>query len=216
MKRVSVTVHPEGAELPWTFDEVTGADDEFVRVEVVNWNVTSAPAAFLLRVSGDIQRFEGILERDPAIEEYELLRLSERESYCFVAGVGSSDARALWETFKSGSLMTIPPATWNADGSYSFTFVGREADIQSAVDTVPDGVRVEIESVGGTQVAADSVRGRLSDRQREAVEAAVALGYYEIPRDATAEDVAAALDCAVSTVSEHLRKAEATVLTGLF
>ena len=216
MKRVRVTVHPENSDLPFTFEHVTQAEEEFVQVQVLNWNVTSSPAAFLLRISGDIQRFETVLQRDAAIEEYELLPISDYESYCFLAGIGTSDARVLWETFKSGSLMTIPPAEWNADGSYSFTIVGRETDIQSALNSIPEDGRVEIESVGGKKVATDSILNQLSKRQREAVETAITLGYYDIPRKATNEDVASELDCAISTVSEHLRKAESKILIGLF
>ncbi|MFC6975764.1 helix-turn-helix domain-containing protein [Halomicroarcula sp. GCM10025709] len=63
---------------------------------------------------------------------------------------------------------------------------------------------------------AATVETRLSDRQREAVEAALSLGYYDIPRTATHEAVADALDCAPSTAAEHLRKAESRVLHALF
>lgn len=42
------------------------------------------------------------------------------------------------------------------------------------------------------------------DRLRAALEA----GYYAVPREASRADVAAALGCAPSTASEHLRKAE--------
>lgn len=216
MKRVRITVHPGDSELPHTFEAVTGADDRFARVEVVNWNVTDSPAAFLLRVRGDVRRFEAALEADDAVDEYELLPVTERECYCFVAGVGTADARALWQNFKRGSLMTVPPAEWNPDGSYTFTLVGRDADIQAAVDAVPDGVRVEIESVGGRRVAAEGVVDQLTARQRDAVGAALELGYYAVPRRATTEDVARELDCATSTAAEHLRKAEARVFAALF
>jgi predicted DNA binding protein len=53
---------------------------------------------------------------------------------------------------------------------------------------------------------------RLSDRQREAVTVALELGYYNQPRGATHEDVAAELDCAPPTASDHLQKAEATII----
>ncbi|WP_135366647.1 helix-turn-helix domain-containing protein [Halosimplex halophilum] len=216
MKRTRITIHPEESELPQTFDDVTEADDQPVQVEVINWNVTTTPVAFLLRLSGDVDRFETALENDDAITEYELLRESERESYCFVSGIGTSDARALWENFKRGSLMTVPPATWNADGSYTFTLVGRESDIQTAIERVPPTVRVEIESVGGTQVSAEQIRHRLTERQRTAVQAGLELGYYSTPREATTEDIADVLDCGVSTAAEHLRKAESKLVQGLF
>jgi predicted DNA binding protein len=52
----------------------------------------------------------------------------------------------------------------------------------------------------------------LSERQREAIAVAVDRGYYEIPRQMSHEDVAAAVDCAPSTAAEHLRKAESKLL----
>lgn len=43
-----------------------------------------------------------------------------------------------------------------------------------------------------------------------------AFPHYEIPREATIDDVASALDCAPATAAEHLRKAESAVLADLF
>ncbi|WP_226008087.1 helix-turn-helix domain-containing protein [Natrinema salinisoli] len=56
----------------------------------------------------------------------------------------------------------------------------------------------------------------LTARQREAVDAALSLGYYSIPRDASYEDVAEAIDYASSTVAEHLRKAEGKLVRSAF
>lgn len=56
----------------------------------------------------------------------------------------------------------------------------------------------------------------LTDRQREALEAAYRSGYFAWPRESTAEEVAQALDIAPSTFHAHLRKAEAVVLAALF
>jgi len=50
----------------------------------------------------------------------------------------------------------------------------------------------------------------------EAVRAALSVGYYAVPREATHEDVAAVLDCAPSAVSEHLRKAESALVRSVF
>lgn len=56
----------------------------------------------------------------------------------------------------------------------------------------------------------------LTAHQREAVEAALALGYYDIPRESSQEDIAAAIDCAPSTAAEHLRKAEGKLVQSAF
>jgi hypothetical protein len=232
VKRVRITVDPGETELPLTFERATGGGtgessvdgrgepepelEVDVEVKVINWNVATPPAAFLLRVEGEYERFGELLAADPDVEEYELLSLTDRACYCFVTGVGTPGARRLWEQFGGGSLMTVPPAEWNPDGSYTFTVVGTQADVQAAVETVPDGVDVTVEAVGGTEVAEGSLLGRLTARQRAAVEAALDCGYYDVPRRATTEDVARALGCAPSTAAEHLQRAEATVLHGLF
>jgi len=49
----------------------------------------------------------------------------------------------------------------------------------------------------------------VSSRQEDALRAAWELGYYEVPRRNGIEAVADELDCAVSTASELLRRAEA-------
>ena len=54
--------------------------------------------------------------------------------------------------------------------------------------------------------------GLLSDRQAEVVETALEGGYYEWPREADAETLAAELDISHTTFLEHLRKAERTLL----
>ncbi|WP_254272022.1 helix-turn-helix domain-containing protein [Haloarcula marina] len=55
-------------------------------------------------------------------------------------------------------------------------------------------------------------RSRLTDRQREVLETAVEMGYFEYPKGANAGDVAAALDISVSTLAEHLAAAQTKLL----
>ena len=56
----------------------------------------------------------------------------------------------------------------------------------------------------------------LTDRQREALEAAYRAGYFEWPRDSTAEDVAESLDITSPTLHGHLRKAENRLVETFF
>jgi len=55
----------------------------------------------------------------------------------------------------------------------------------------------------------------LTDRQREALEAAYRAGYYSWPRESTAEEVAASLGLSGPTLHGHLRKAQAWILSAL-
>lgn len=217
MKRVRITIDLREPDLPPTFERTTvgDVDGDFEHLEIVNWNVSNPPTGFLVRLRGDARRFESVLREDPHVRDFELLPITDSECYGFVESEGTTAARGLFENFTRGSLMTVPPVTWNSDGTSSFTLVGAEADIQAAVDGVPDAVDVTVEAVGGTDVTAEGVVDRLSPRQREAVEIALALGYYDVPREATSEAVARELGCAPSTAAEHLQKAEATVLSAL-
>lgn len=52
----------------------------------------------------------------------------------------------------------------------------------------------------------------LTDRQREVVEATYDLGFYDVPRRASTEDVASELGVDAATVSEHLQRAERNLL----
>jgi hypothetical protein len=62
----------------------------------------------------------------------------------------------------------------------------------------------------------DGVLGELTGRQREALEAAYRAGYFQWPRDSSAEEVADSLDVAGATFHGHLRKAERSVVASLF
>ncbi|WP_336337590.1 helix-turn-helix domain-containing protein [Haloarcula brevis] len=52
----------------------------------------------------------------------------------------------------------------------------------------------------------------LTDRQLEALRTAYELGYFEIPRRASLEDVARELDISASSLSERLRRAQTQII----
>ncbi|MFC6974887.1 histidine kinase N-terminal 7TM domain-containing protein [Halomicroarcula sp. GCM10025709] len=56
----------------------------------------------------------------------------------------------------------------------------------------------------------------LTDRQREALETAYRAGYFDWPRESTAEEVAATLEITAPTLHAHLRKAEGALFADLF
>lgn len=58
-------------------------------------------------------------------------------------------------------------------------------------------------------------RGRLTARQREVLETAHRMGYFERPKGANAGDVAATLDISRSTFTEHLAAAQTKLLDAI-
>ncbi|MFP4625970.1 MAG: helix-turn-helix domain-containing protein [Natronomonas sp.] len=58
-------------------------------------------------------------------------------------------------------------------------------------------------------------RGRLTDRQREVLETAHRMGYFDHPKGANAGDVASELDIGTSTFVEHLAAAQRKLLDSI-
>jgi predicted DNA binding protein len=90
--------------------------------------------------------------------------------------------------------------------------VGEPAPLQAALEHLPPSYDLTVEEIGTYRGGPGVAGATLSDRQREVVAAALAAGYYDRPRGTTHEELAARLDCAPATVSEHLQKAEAAVM----
>lgn len=94
-------------------------------------------------------------------------------------------------------------ATWSLTTSQDRLTGFREA-LEDA------GVEYDVEFVRDvSDTPADHV---LTTRQREVLETAASLGYYDTPRDVTLTDVAAALDISKSNCSELLHRAEGHVI----
>lgn len=215
MKRVQITISPPERFMPPVYRLLTREASYLSAVDIVNWNVAQPPVGFLLRLRGDYERLEETITDVENVRECEFFANGPREAYCFLAASDVTVGRALFENFTRDDLLTVPPIACHDDGSSTFTIIGTEAAIQDAVDGVPNDVDVLVEAVGTGPVAPNNVAEGLSPKQRRAVEVAVRVGYYEVPRQATTEDVADELGCATATASEHLRKAEANILSTL-
>ncbi|WP_394741673.1 bacterio-opsin activator domain-containing protein [Natronococcus roseus] len=97
------------------------------------------------------------------------------------------------------------------------------ADVRAFVDALERGWDLELlarrqrEQSPENALALDSVlRERLSERQRQTLEAAYYAGFFEWPRESTGEAVADALGVSQPTFSRHVRAAQATLLSVLF
>ncbi len=185
-----VVTATESGEAVTTVDRTTGGDGEVVEEFVASPDAeTTAEPVF----EGERTRYRFVREERPpcvcdAVERF---------------GAPLSDIRA-------------------EDGRLVLTF---HADDVAAVREVVDHVDetygdVTLRSLGhdgdaGEREAVVVDRGRLTDRQREVLETATEMGYFEYPKGANASEVAAALDISVSTLSEHLAAAQSKVLGDL-
>lgn len=101
----------------------------------------------------------------------------------------------------------------------TLTDCGIEMSILGPQETIREVIRT-LETVGvtptlrkiGSYRGETSVLDSLTDRQLEVIETAYDLGFYEIPRQATTEDVADELEVKAATVSNHLQRGERNLL----
>lgn len=98
------------------------------------------------------------------------------------------------------------------DGRLRFSLVvpGR-AELRSIVDDLrATGATVSVERIhtGGAGSDGAASETGLTDKQREALALAIESGYYERPRGATLDDLAAELDVSRSAVSQRLTAIE--------
>lgn len=215
MKHVRLTLRAPPGTVDPVFDVLTRA--EFVRTDTgLHWNFSGDRLGALHYVEGDREAFVSALDSLAQVSDYDLAPSGDGAFYAYLQCVIEGGARALFETFTRGSLLVVPPVVYGPDGATTFSVFGDAGEIQAALDDVPAPIDVEIHEVGGFAATPGVVGARLSDRQRDAAEAAVGLGYYSVPREASHEDVADAIGCAPSTAAEHLRKAESKLLRSVF
>jgi predicted DNA binding protein len=224
MKHVRVTACVDPDRAPAFFDRLANAPavDE---ARVLDWNLTAEEAMILFEVAGDpaplvegaadlagVDRVETSGERavdgdgthDGGDTETQVLVHVQRSSVPIFSCLASALA--------SGGLIVRTPLVFR-DGEIHARIVGDPAPLQEAFERQGDDVSVRIDEVASRPTDAERPMGeRLSDRQREALAVATELGYYEAPREATHEDVAAQLGCSAQTAGDHLRKAEAKLV----
>lgn len=183
------------------------------RSELLEWNLTGEERiALVFRVLADRAVYESGLEETASIREYELVSGRAGELYLYVQDRPSESDRALYDAFAGTTLVAVPPITFLADRRVSMQVLGEAADVDAAVAAVPDGFDVSLEAA--TEMGPTGGRVDLTGRQREALAAAEAVGYYDVPRSGSVRDVAARLDVSASTAGSHIRKAEATLARG--
>ncbi|MCU4752511.1 helix-turn-helix domain-containing protein [Halobacteria archaeon AArc-curdl1] len=98
------------------------------------------------------------------------------------------------------------------DRSATMSLVGSQESISGTIRAYEAaGISPDLLKLGpyeGRERPIDS----LTDRQQQVIQTAFDMGYYDVPRAASTDEIAAELDLDASTVAEHLQRAERNVL----
>lgn len=189
--------------------------DAVEREALLTWNLTPDGEEYaLFSVEGDLDRYRDRIDDVDSVLDYNLTPVTDGRFYAYVRQATREAEERMRAAFASRNLVVVPPIRYEQDGMH-LTVVGTSEDLTALVEAFPESLAVEVEAVGEYDRYHGTPATELTDRQLEAVRAAVRLGYYEVPRTAPLSAVADALDCAESTASTILRRAERTVFASV-
>jgi DNA-binding CsgD family transcriptional regulator len=168
---------------------------------------------FGLRGSEDAVR--EVLTDHPAVRKWQLIPGDGGGFFCYIHFDEYDPAVGLLELLDSYKLVLDLPLHFTEAGNLRVTVIGDNDDIKEALLNVPPSIEAEAMEIGEYRPDDGRAIASLTERQREVLEAAVELGYYEVPRQATYEDIAEACDCTVGTVGEHLNRIESRIIANM-
>jgi predicted DNA binding protein len=113
-------------------------------------------------------------------------------------------------------LMTHPPDFLDVD-RMKVELVGKENEISKFLQYTAKLSNKSFKILGLTSIdtKGESLLSKLTIKQRQALLTAFALGYYDIPRKISSEELSRHLNADKSTIVEHLRKAEKKLIDGI-
>ncbi|MDS0259414.1 helix-turn-helix domain-containing protein [Haloarcula sp. S1CR25-12] len=161
---------------------------------------------------GNQRRFERIMADSEYVYEYTTTG-ADGQWYSYSNLEPTEPSERMLAAQQQSTGVVEMPIVPNADGSIEYTLVGDEASLAESMPPEADGYTVELLETGDREPRAEDLFAPLTARQQTVLETAIEHGYYANPREATHEDIAAALGCSPSTVGEHLRKIEARVFS---
>ena len=201
LRHTEATIHPMHAHVC--------ASSHVEREILLEGKTSDGMRTLLFFVEGDRESYEAVLDDRPDVAEYDITPESEDGFYLYVRAPNRDQEELLFDAFSQETVVVVPPVEFRADRTMHLTLIGHPDDLQAVLDDLPDGMGVEVRQIGEYD---GRVGGVLTDRQREALDAAWRVGYYEIPREGDIEAVATELDCAISTASDLLRRGEAALV----
>jgi len=214
VKFVRLTIEPP-EPLAHPMQEFLASTDAVYGERLLGWSIPDDREVWylLIHVEGDLEPYRQALVDAGLVESYDLTPAGEQSFYAYVVERIRPEEKQLLDAFADRNLVLVPPVDFSPDGRPTYTVVGPAEDQQRMLEALPGEFVADVERIGEYDHRYTGLAGRVTDRQREAVRTAYEVGYYDVPRDATLEDVADQLDCSGAGASKLLRRAEAAVMS---
>lgn len=207
MKRIQFSVtYPDRLVHPLQRRIMRGTP--ITRAELLMWSPT-ADATTLFWCDGDRDATEAAIAGIDSLLVSNLVEETDG-TYAFLQQDDYEFSTALLDTIRDSHVVFLPPVVFHETGEIRFEAVGESAAVSGFHERLSEYGDLAIDEVHEFERSRSP--SRLTDRQRAALEVAVDVGYYEVPREGTIADIASVLDCSTSTAGELVRKAETAVI----
>lgn len=164
----------------------------------------------IIQVELDERLDEETLDTLEYVDQWERVT-GDRGAYIYVIGFTAPALPERITDHAEDLIGTCDPKL--GDRGATMTFVGSQESIRGIVrEYVNAGLSPDLRKLGSYDGRTEAL-SHLTDRQREVLETAFQAGYYDVPRQASAEEIANELGVDASTVAEHLQRAERNLLT---
>lgn len=189
-------------------------DLELHREELLSWHVDpeTERVRFLSLFVGDREAIRETAAELDAVHRFETTPVDDDTFY----GYAEMDLRwadeRLLGTFDEPGLVIVPPIVYTGPETVRVTVLGEPDALSGLLERFPEGVGVEVERVSDHQRRDETLAGRLTARQFEAMATARECGYYDVPRSGSLADVAVELGCSESAASTLLRTVESELV----
>lgn len=160
---------------------------------------------------GDPDQAHEVLEDHETVKSVTTTALGDRV-FVHVHFVPNDLIKSIFAIPQNHDLILDLPMEYAEGGALRVTAIGKLETFRKASEEMTEDVGLQLLSMGDYVPGDEGLYAQLTDRQREILAAAVEVGYYEVPRQASHKDIADHLGIASATVGEHLRKIESTVL----
>ncbi|SDF14934.1 helix-turn-helix domain-containing protein [Halorientalis regularis] len=195
-------------------DEAIVEHPELTREAALHFDLMSDGTSVLLyHLTGDADELEAILAEEESALSYDVFEVDDDGVRAHVRFAANTVLSAMIQLMDEYDLIIDPPVDIDDEGGLHMSVAGDFKKIREAARMRPGDLDIELQEDDSGPVDRVDVTTLLTERQLEVLEVALAKGYYEIPRQATNEDIAAELDCSTSTVGEHLRKIESRIIS---
>lgn len=164
----------------------------------------------LYELHGEIEQIRSGIADLPGVLSYDVVGADP--AFVYLHEQATEPAKTMLQQLHGSTVVVDHPFEYHMDGRIRMTILGDAESLRHTYASLREVIDVTLEETGIYEPEVGDLGSLLTSRQREILHIAISRGYYDVPRQATHQDIAEACGLSQSTVAEHLQKSEATIL----